>query len=149
MKLKLKNIVNPKKWKTKKRKLMLTVATVILVTKMMQTELLKVKNAEIGQLRKTVTALEERVDALEGKVDAADAYERRDTLIVSGSVPNAEQGENCKSIVREMLKEKTRLSIDLSDISIAHRLGRKPQQQGPDKRRRDLNSAGVISSLTS
>lgn len=108
---------------------------------------LKTKDDEVEALTCRVTSLQSRVEKLEDELDATSAYERRDTLVVSGVVPEVREGENCKVVVRDMLKEKTKLSIKLDDISIAHRLGGKSKQQGPDRRsiivklcRRDLKT---------
>ena len=84
------------------------------------------------------------IEALKGKLDSNEQYERRDALILSGpAVPEVSEREDCKHIVRGLLRDETRLNIDAADISIAHRVGRKPT--GRDKRqiifklcRRDL-----------
>jgi len=66
---------------------------------------------------------------------------------VSGNIPQVEAGEDCKSIVTNMFKNKINLIIHSNDISSAHRIGPKSRKQGPDMRkimfklvRRDLKS---------
>lgn len=107
--------------------------------------IIKGRDKEIDELRSTVQALEERVTKLGEEVDNADAYERRDMLTISGEVPAFTTGENTKNVVGALFEDKLRLKLQHSDISVAHRLGAKPKQQGPDKRpiivklcRRDL-----------
>ena len=81
-------------------------------------------------------------------MDEEDAYVRRDTIIFSGSaVPPVVNGEICANIVTDLAKDKLRMQIRDGDISTAHRLGKKPTTQGPDKRsiivklcRRDLKT---------
>lgn len=117
-------------------------------------------NAELAD---SISSMERRVQSLEEKLERVDAthtaevlslrtnidtneqYERKDTLIISGpDLPVASQNENSKLVVKNLLNEKTRVNIDINDISIAHRIGRKPNN-APDKRgiifklcRRDL-----------
>lgn len=92
------------------------------------------KNEEVEELKSRVSTLEAKLDKLEADVDTNDAYERRDTLIVSGNIPPATDGENCNTIIRKLLSEQCQLNIQATDISTAHRLGVKPKSQGPDKR---------------
>lgn len=83
---------------------------------------------------------------MEEKIDDADAYERRDTVIVSGkAVPTVTDGESCLQIVSDLLKNELKLIVPATDISTAHRLGKRPATQQPDNRsiivklcRRDL-----------
>ena len=75
------------------------------------------------------------MNVFQSKIDEDSQYERRDTLILSGpSVPESSPNENCGDIVRALLKDHTRLNLGPNDISIAHRVGRKPES-GPDKRK--------------
>ena len=60
------------------------------------------------------------------------AYSRKDSLIMSGNIPDGSRDEVCKSIVSNLLKEQVHVNIDPRDISIAHRVGNK-RQLGPDK----------------
>ena len=81
----------------------------------------------------------------DANIDVNEQYERKDTLIISGpTLPPVRNGEKCKDIVRELLRTHTNLLINDGDISIAHRIGKKPSAT-PDKRniifklcRRDL-----------
>ena len=84
---------------------------------------------------------------LMAEVDSNDEYERRDTLIMSGpSLPLSSATENSKLVIHTLLREHLQLNINPDDISVAHRLGKKPQAS-PDRRniifklcRRDLAS---------
>ena len=89
--------------------------------------------------------LQQRVDVLEEQVDANSAYERRETLIISGNIPAATINGNCSNIVTSLLKNDVKLQLRLDDISTADRIGKKPISHAPDKRsiifklcRRDL-----------
>lgn len=108
---------------------------------------LKPKLREIETLKASVVDLQTRVNKLEEEIDNNSAYERRDTLILSGNIPSASPDEHCKSIVVDLLKNKAFLNIQLEDLSVAHRIGAKPKNQGPDRRnimfklvRRDLKT---------
>ena len=66
-------------------------------------------------------------------------------MVLSGDLPDVREGENCSAIVRDVVKSKLNVIISNSDISVAHRIGKKPASQAPDKRgiivklcRRDL-----------
>ena len=73
---------------------------------------------------------------MEEKIDDADAYERRDTIILSGNdVPSATPGEIVSDIVCGVVRDRLKLGMDVTDISAAHRLGPKLKSQGPDRRK--------------
>ena len=111
-------------------------------------QLLICKNEEIDRLKTLVHNLAQKVDKLEDSMDDEDAYVRRDTIILSGSaVPEVQNGEICSNVVCDLVKDKLHLQVRDGDISTAHRLGKKPTTQGPDKRsivaklcRRDLKN---------
>ena len=84
------------------------------------------RNQEVDSLKNDVKELRAKVSELEQCVDQADAYERLDTIIVSGgSVPAFTNGENCSTILKVLIKKKLHLEISSSDINTAHRLGKK------------------------
>ena len=98
------------------------------------TESLRSKTLEIDQLKSQVKELQLKVGKLESSLDDADAYERRDTLIISGtSLPAATTGENCSSVVQELARNSLRMELPLTEINTVHRLGKKPGNQAPDK----------------
>ena len=113
------------------------------------------RDAIIEGLRSDVTQLREKVDKLEHLVDDADAYERRDTVILSGpAIPPVGPGEQTAVVVKDLVKDKLNLEIGLNDISVAHRLGKKPINQIPDRRsivvklcRRDLKRTLISGSF--
>ena len=88
------------------------------------------------QLKNEVTALRKYVVALEDRLEEAEAYERRDTIVLSGTeLPAATDGENTANTVCSLMKEKVEIVIKKnSDISVLHRLGKKPATQSQDKR---------------
>lgn len=98
-------------------------------------DLLTSKSEEIDSLKVKVRQLEHLVAKIQQNADDADAYERRDTLIISGSaLPVPADGEICKNVVTQVVEEKLHIKLNPGDISVSHRLGLKPQAQGPDKR---------------
>ena len=97
--------------------------------------MLNLKQQEIDTVKAEVKALNEKVSKLESMIDDADAYERRDCLVLSGpAIPAFQTGEDCKSVVQQVLARECRVSIQPNDISTAHRLGKKNPSQQPDKR---------------
>ena len=83
------------------------------------------RNQEVDSLKNDVKELRAKVSELEQCVDQADAYERLDTIIVSGgSVPAFTNGENCSTILKVLIKKKLHLEISSSDINTANRLGK-------------------------
>ena len=94
------------------------------------------KAESIKILESQVKILQSRVEKLEDAIDEGDAYERRDTLIISGEgLPEVSQDESSVSVVCSVVKDKLKLNLQTSDISTAHRMGRKPASQAPDKRK--------------
>ena len=103
---------------------------------------------EISSLKSKIKLQENthiaHLDSLSVKIDSNEQYERRDALILSGPlVPPVSDGEDCKHLIQRLFRDHARLNINISDISIAHRLGK--ITRGPDKRniifklcRRDL-----------
>ena len=60
---------------------------------------------------------------------------RRETIIFNGTaMPPSTPGEICNAVIRQVIKDKLKLQIQESDISVAHRAGKKPATQGPDRR---------------
>ena len=107
------------------------------------------KDAKIAQLERTIISLET-------KIDATDAYERRDSIIISGAVPPVSREENSSLVAIEVLKQKLGdVDIEPKDISVAHRLQTKPNAQGSSPRppniyvklvRRDLKKQLIAAS---
>ena len=111
-------------------------------------QMVKTKDEEIQKLTAEVGTLRKEVDKCREEIDSAEQYERRDTLVISGNaVPTFVTGEISSNVCRDLIKEKLRIEIKEADISTAHRIGKKPRSQQPDKRnlimklcRRDLKS---------
>lgn len=106
--------------------------------------LLDLKDEKIAQLENEIQHLKDKINNVEDQMDDAAAYSRRDSLIVSGLIPEGSRDEDCKATVTDLLRQQVNINIDPRDISIAHRIGNK-RQQGPDRRniifklcRRDL-----------
>ena len=93
------------------------------------------KDEEIAELRSEVSSLKTIVNKLEDQLDDNDAYERRDTLIFSGSsLPNFQQNENCPDLLRNIIKDNLNIVLPPDGISACHRLGSKSASQRPDTR---------------
>lgn len=96
--------------------------------------------------RKTaeITKLSEELAAAKLEINDLEAYNRRDNLIICGlpvahvaeatSAQSADHGEHMdvtEQAVLELCQTKLNVQITKSDISIAHRLGKKPRSSGP------------------
>ena len=93
------------------------------------------KNEEIDVLKNHVKTLQKTVGKLEESLDDQDAYERRDTVIISGNnLPEVHTGEIPNNVVQKVIKDNLKIEITPNEISTAHRLGKKPPTQAPDKR---------------
>ena len=68
-------------------------------------------------------------------MDEQEAYERRDTKILSGkNIPTSLLNENCPTLVSSLLQNKLNLVMPASEISVCHRLGAVSNSQQPDRR---------------
>ena len=86
-------------------------------------DLIQEKDAKIEQLETTNANLLELVSTLDDKIDAQNAYSRKDTVIISGALPQPVQNEASHIVVRDLLAQKfPSITIDEKDISVAHRL---------------------------
>ena len=66
-----------------------------------------------------------RVANLESKIEDQEAYSRRDCCVFSGNLPEESTSENCVEIVKKLAREAFNTEILDSDISTAHRLGKR------------------------
>ena len=106
------------------------------------------KDIKIENLEGEIGVMKGRIERLENQLDDNEAYERRDTVIISGpKIPPAHNDEKCDEIVCKLVSDELRCKISPSDVSTAHRLGPKRISQQPDTRsiivkfcRRDVKS---------
>ena len=72
---------------------------------------------------------------MEDLTDENDAYERRDTMILSGTpIPVCSTNENVTEVVKKVVHDLLNADVDASDISSAHRLGKIRPGNSPDNR---------------
>ena len=91
----------------------------------------KAKDEKILELQAMCTTLQGRYLALEDKLDATEAYERKDTIIISGKVPAVTEQEHIKDVTINLLNSKlSDVQIEPHDISICHRLQQKRTSPG-------------------
>ena len=92
------------------------------------------KYEEISLLKQEIAELKSVVSIIENSVDEADCYERRDTIILSGRlIPEVVDSENVATIARNLVKKYVNVTVPVTGINTAHRLGLKKPNQ-PDKR---------------
>ena len=87
------------------------------------------KTAENSLLKEELTKKTKKIAELEAQLDEQDQYVRRESLVFSGdSIPVCKPAENCIEIVSKLVAEKLGpdLKISPNDVSVAHRLGKKP-----------------------
>ena len=98
-------------------------------------KLLTTQSNNMEKLAAENQSLREKVSRLENSLDDEDAYVRRETIIFNGSaIPPSTTGEICNHVIRKVIKDKLKIQIQEADISVAHRAGKKPSTQGPDRR---------------
>ena len=103
-------------------------------------------NDKLSDNSTEIENLKGEISTLKSLIDDGDAYERKDTIILSGEkIPTAATGEHCPSLVQKLVKDELKINLPADAISTAHRLGRRPGNQSADKRnlivklvRRDL-----------
>ena len=72
-------------------------------------------------LKQENKTLRDHVAKLEDKFEDAEAYERRDCVVVSGEgVPAAQTGENCVQVACSLIKENLKLNIAPTDVQIRY-----------------------------
>ena len=77
------------------------------------------KDKKILKLEDEVTKMRNRIDTLESELDNNAAYLRRETLVMSGNIPDGNRDENCKAVIVSMLQQGINLNISANDISVA------------------------------
>ena len=93
------------------------------------------RDNRIAGLEQEVINLKRDVSTLSEQIDDAQAYERKDSLILSGpKLPLVIESENTAQIISDAIKDNVGVIIPQGDISIAHRVGRKSPSQTDDKR---------------
>ena len=97
--------------------------------------LFKERDEKISRLQSENREMKLKIEKLENKIDENDAYERKDTVIISGkAVPPVDKDEDCTTLACELIKNKLNYVVSPTDISAVHRLGEKKASQGPDRR---------------
>ena len=100
-------------------------------------EQLAIKDTQISELSSRVTSLEvdnkelhSKLTSLQDGLDAIDQYERRDSLIFSGSIlPPEANLENSAQVIANTIREHLKVTITPDDINVAHRLGRSQENR--------------------
>ena len=96
---------------------------------------LAVKDSIITTMKEEIATLRKKVLDLEEKIDDNEAYERRDTVIFSGTdIPTVQEAEDTVKVITTLVKDKIGVVMKKDDISVAHRLGPKRNTQRLDKR---------------
>ena len=96
---------------------------------------LKKRDEKILELQEEVKLCKSNLDHLETRFDEQEAASKADSMIISGSdIPTFTESENCLAVTQNLIKNKLKLSINENDIFSAHRIGRPPTTQKPDKR---------------
>ena len=95
----------------------------------------KKSDSRIDLLEQENLELNRKIEKLENRIDENDAYERKDTVIISGnSIPPVDKAEHCASLTCKLIKDQLNYIVSPNDISVIHRLGEKKTTQGPDRR---------------
>ena len=91
------------------------------------------QDAQIAELKNEVSVLKKHVDTLEEKIEENDNYERRDTLVFSGSaIPGIQTTEVCSELVTGLIKNILKINISPGDISTSHRMNTRRNSTNQD-----------------
>ena len=85
------------------------------------------KDEAMKKLEQQVVDLQQTVLSFEERVEDQEAYERRDTIVLSGrdTIPAATTSENATNVVCNLIRSKIGIVINPSEVSTAYRLGKK------------------------
>ena len=87
---------------------------------------------KVDNLQSTNTNLAEKLSRLENELDDTAQYQRRDTLIFSGNVvPKERAEENSTQILVDAVASHLKIPFSAEDVSVAHRLGKKREDDIP------------------
>ena len=104
------------------------------ITKRFEIELQK-RDEKIHDLEAEIKVCKSSYEKLENRFDDQEATSRGDSLIISGNdIPSVNGSENCSGVVHNLMRNKLKLSISEENIYSAHRIGKPPTSQKPDKR---------------
>ena len=93
------------------------------------------KDEAMKKLEQQVVDLQQTVLSYEERVEDQEAYEKRGTIVLSGSeLPAATASENATNVVYNLIRSKIGIVINPSEVSTGHRLGKKANSQAPDTR---------------
>ena len=95
-------------------------------------KVLQEKCVEVDEMKIQMKSLKGQVQKMQDEIDASNQYERKDTLILSGSaLPTMSESEDCHEVVRDLLKDCLNINIAPGDINTCHRLGPISRPNGP------------------
>lgn len=104
------------------------------IYKKFEAELLK-RDSKIKELENEVKISKLNYVKLENKLDDLDASSKGNSLVISGTeIPIMRSNENCVTIARDLIRNQLKHSIDDAMICSAHRIGKPPSTQKPDRR---------------
>ena len=104
-----------------------------------KSQLMKITEKQDERIQKLTNEnkiLHSKLEKVEEKIDAEDAYERKDSLILSGEkIPAFDNNENVLTSTVKLLKDNLNYILHPTEISVLHRLQEKKNRQGaPDHR---------------
>ena len=80
-----------------------------------------------SDLKYDISTLEKEVERLNIEIDNINQYDHGDGLVISGEIiPHSIPTENCKEIVLNLFWHHLNINLGVDEISIAHRIGEKP-----------------------
>ena len=99
--------------------------------------IINTKDKKISELNETIAIQKKHIEKVEEALDEQCQYTRRESLVFSGNlVPVVKDGEDCINEVTQLIQQTLEddLQVTPADISIAHRLGKKPNAPTLDRR---------------
>ena len=99
------------------------------------TEIMKQKDDKIDKLEQEIVNLKRDHEKFEELSEESVASERKNMILISGSIPSVTEDENCVEIVQELIKSKLNLNIKKDNIASAFRSGKKTADTNQEDRR--------------
>lgn len=98
-------------------------------------EVIKIKEEKIFFLESQVSIMSEEMKKLNSRIDDIESEQRSSTVIISGSkVPSVIHGEDTSRVACDLIKRELKYELHPDKVSIAYRIGKKPNTQSPDNR---------------
>ena len=98
---------------------------------------MKENDEKIEQLEQKLCSLKQENRSLGRRIDDLENENHQNTIILSGDAvpPGTATGKNCSNVVSNLMRDRLKIMLLADSILTAYRIGAKPANQSPDRRR--------------